>query len=172
MSDHMSGNPSKPSLAPFFRGMGEGEKNRSFNLLVRNVATAGQTGGEFGLIEMSGIKGKTAPPHSHGKESESFFVLEGAVRVWVDDMDALAHPGDFVYIPRHATHKFRIESEYAKFLCLIAPGTGFEDFFKVLGEPTTAAYAPNADQFTEYPSRDAFAAAAPRFDWYLEEEWT
>jgi quercetin dioxygenase-like cupin family protein len=172
MSDHMSGNPSKPTLEPFLVRMGEGEKNRTFNLLVRNVATAEQTGREFGLIEMSGIRGKTTPPHSHGREAETFFGLEGTVRVWAEDMDVLVRPGDFVYIPRHARHKFRIESEYAKFLCLITPGTGFEDFFKVLGEPTTDAYAPNADQFTEYPSTEAFAEAAPHFDWYLEEEWT
>ena len=172
MADHMAGNPNKPTAEPFFRAMGEGEKDLSFNLLVRHVAKADQTEREFGLIEMSGIKGKEAPPHSHGNEAEAFFGLEGTVRVWVEDVDVLMRPGDFVYIPRHARHKFRIESEYAKFLCLIAPGTGFEDFFHVLGESTTDAYAPNAENFREYPPREAFAEAAPRFNWYLEKEWT
>jgi len=123
MTDYMSGNPNKAPLEPYFLGMGEGERNRSFNMLVRNVAKADQTGREFGLIEMSGVKGLGAPPHSHGNEAESFFGLEGTVRVWVGEQDALVHPGDFVFIPRHLRHKFRIESEYAKFLCLITPGS-------------------------------------------------
>src|ERR1700733_4118931 len=129
MTDHMAGNPKKPTAKPYFRSMGEGERNRSFNLLVRNVAEADETDREFGLIEMSGVQGLAAQPHSHGNEAEAFFGLEGTVRVWVGDLDVLMHPGDFVYIPRHIRHKFRIESEYAKFLCLITPGSGFEDFF-------------------------------------------
>jgi quercetin dioxygenase-like cupin family protein len=172
MTDYMSGNPNKAPLEPYFLGMGEGERNRSFNMLVRNVAKADQTGREFGLIEMSGVKGLGAPPHSHGNEAESFFGLEGTVRVWVGEQDALVHPGDFVFIPRHLRHKFRIESEYAKFLCLITPGSGFEDFFHALGESTTDAFPTNPEDFREFPSIEDIAEVAPRFNWYLEQDWT
>ena len=172
MTDHTSGNPNKPTVEPYFLAMGEGEKNRSFNLLVRNVAKADQTDREFGLIEMSGVQGLAAPPHSHGNEAEAFFGLEGTVRVWVGDLDVLMGPGDFVYIPRHMRHKFRIESQYAKFLCLITPGSGFEDFFNALGESTTAAFPANPEAFREFPTIEDITNVAPRFNWYLEEEWT
>src|ERR1700729_1691668 len=98
------------TLDPFVTKMGEGEKSISLNLLVRRLATAGQTGGEFGLIEFSGVKGTGAPPHTHGAEAEAFFVTEGEIRICVGDINHLAHPGDLVYVPRNVRHKFTIES--------------------------------------------------------------
>ena len=146
-------------------------KERSLNLLVRRVATAAQTGGEFAVVEMSGVKGTGASPHAHGAEAEAFFILDGTFHVRVGDIDVRAHPGDFVYIPKNAPHTFTIESEFGRMLCLITPG-GFEDLFVTLGSPTSGAYPPNADAFPPVPfTPEEAAQAAERFHLRFQEDW-
>jgi quercetin 2,3-dioxygenase len=166
----MSENTVNTKAAPFVVKQGEGDRTLSFNLLVRRVASRDETAGEFGLIEMSGVRGIAAPPHAHGTEAEAFFGLEGTVRVWVGDIEHVMHPGDFVYIPKDAPHKFEIESEHARFLCLITPG-GFEDFFDALGERTEDAYPPNPRSFGPFPTMEEIDAVAPRFNWSLVQDF-
>jgi len=156
-------------LVPFVVEMGEGYKDISANMLVRRLASADQTGGEFGLIEMSGVRGISAGAHRHGNEAESFYMLEGEIRVFVEDLETVTRPGDFLYIPRGARHKFSIESSHARFLCLITPG-GFEDFFTAMGKPTSDAYPPNPP-FPPFIPPDNLGDIVERFNWHPVADW-
>jgi quercetin dioxygenase-like cupin family protein len=159
---------------PFVVKMGEGEKTITSgmgNLLVRRMATAGQTGGEFGLLEFSGAQGTGVFPHSHGAEAEAFYIVEGTFRVWAGDIDHLAQAGDFVYIPKNARHKFRIESAFGRLLCLITPGTGFEEFFVEVGQRTDGVFPPNPADFPTPARPENFPELAERFHLQLEEDW-
>jgi quercetin 2,3-dioxygenase len=162
--------PVKNRLEPFVVEMGEGYKDISLNLLVRHVATAAQTGGQFGIVQFSGVRGTGALAHSHGNEAEAFYITEGSVRVRVDDIDTLVKTGDFVYIPQNAPHKFTIESAYGGLLCLMTPG-GFEHFFTEMGTPTSDIYPPNPPFAPWRPSGDV-AEIAQRYNWHkLPEDW-
>ena len=72
-------------------------------------------------------------PHFHRTISESFYVLEGSVRLydgsrWID-----AAPGDFLFVPEGGVHGFRNESgEPATILILFSPGAPREDYFETL----------------------------------------
>lgn len=160
---------------PFVVKMGEGEKtiigDEQSNLLVRRLATAGQTDREFGLIEFAGVKGTGAPPHRHGAEAEAFYIVEGTVRVKVGDIDHLAQVGDFIYIPKNERHKFTIESEFGRLLCLITPGTGFEDLFLAIGEPTTGGYPPNREDFRPHSVRDDLIELRDRYHSTVVDDW-
>jgi hypothetical protein len=48
-----------------------------------------------------------------------------------------AEAGDFVFGPRGVTHRFRVDSEEARFLLVLTPA-GFEDFTRASGWPATA----------------------------------
>ena len=103
---------------------------------ARFVAPGSVTNGEFGLFrwEMPAVAGK-AEPHLHRTFSESFYVVDGVVRVYdgVDWRDARA--GDFLYVPRGGVHGFSNESGApATMLILFSPAPPRERYFRELAE--------------------------------------
>jgi quercetin dioxygenase-like cupin family protein len=103
---------------------------------VHYLATGAATGGEFGLYRWNFGPGASGPdPHFHRTISESFFVLEGTVRLydgkaWVD-----AGPGDFMFVPEGGIHGFKNESgRPASMLLLFTPGAPREEYFETLVE--------------------------------------
>jgi quercetin dioxygenase-like cupin family protein len=121
---------------------------------VDYLATGASTGGAFGLYRWNFGPRRTGPdPHFHRTISESFFVLDGTVRIhdggdWRD-----TRAGDFVHVPPGGVHGFRNESgEPASMLLMFTPGAPREEYFetlKKLGEGLTMTDA----------ERDAFFAA-------------
>jgi len=105
------------------------------------LATGAQTGGKFGLYRWDMGPHRSGPdPHFHRSITESFFVLEGRVRIydgreWLD-----TGPGDFVHVPEGGVHGFRNESgEPASMLLLFSPGAPREDYFETLADPDRRA---------------------------------
>jgi quercetin dioxygenase-like cupin family protein len=100
------------------------------------LATGASTDGQFGLYVWKMGAGPTGPePHFHRSISESFYVLDGTVRLydgltWTD-----ARRGDFLYVPPGGIHAFRNESgSPASMLLLFAPGAPREEYFERVGE--------------------------------------
>lgn len=101
---------------------------------MRYVATGAVTRGEFGLFLREMQPGAGGPKaHFHRTFSESFYVVEGTVRIydgqrWVD-----ATAGDFVYVPPGGIHAFSADSdEPSAMLILFAPGAQRERYFEEL----------------------------------------
>jgi hypothetical protein len=63
---------------------------------------------------------------------------------WLGEESLIATSGDFVFGPRGVRHRFRVESEEARFLILVTPA-GFEDFTRACGWPATARNLPPPD---------------------------
>lgn len=100
------------------------------------LATGASTNGQFGLYRWDFTGPLSGPdPHYHRSISESFFILDGTVRLyngkrWVD-----ATKGDFLFVPEGGIHAFRNESgKPASMLLLFAPGAPREDYFENLVE--------------------------------------
>ncbi len=100
------------------------------------LATGALTSGDFGLYRWNmGAEPSGPAPHFHRTMSESFFVLDGTVRLhdgggWRD-----AQPGDFLYVPPGGIHGFRNESGApASMLILFTPGAPREGYFEGLAE--------------------------------------
>src|SRR5215469_3633088 len=53
--------------------------------LMTFLATGEETQGKFALIEAVSRKGNDPPPHTHRREEEIFYVLEGEVAFLVGD---------------------------------------------------------------------------------------
>jgi quercetin dioxygenase-like cupin family protein len=101
---------------------------------VHYLATHASTNGQFGLYRWSMAGEPSGPdPHFHRSISESFYVLDGTIRLydgrdWVD-----GQPGDFLFVPEGGIHAFRNESGApASMLILFAPGATREDYFETL----------------------------------------
>lgn len=148
---------------------GDAPRIDSLNLLFGVLARRADTANAFSLLEMAGARGAGAPAHSHGREAEAFYVLEGRMDVHVADLSRCVAPGDFVYIPRATRHAFEITSSSAKFLCLIVPG-GFEDYFLELGELTDAVF-PREPKHFGLGSAERRAEVAARHLWRREPDY-
>ena len=124
------------SNQPISRASGDGEALWFNNSLLTFKATSAETGGAFVLFEMQSRRGKATPLHLHPDQDETFYVLDGELRVHVDGREVRAEPGGFVSIPRGVVHAFTVSSETASFLTLLTPGPqAAEDFFRDGGEP-------------------------------------
>lgn len=103
---------------------------------VDYLATGASTQGDFGLYKWTFGEGVGGPDaHFHRTISESFFILEGTVRLYNGETWIDARPGDFLHVPAGGIHAFKHEDdEPASMLLLFAPGAPREDYFETLAE--------------------------------------
>ncbi|GAA0546538.1 Cupin domain-containing protein [Saccharopolyspora erythraea NRRL 2338] len=113
--------------------------------LVRIRAGVERTAGNFALLEHQGApRGYGSPLHRHHAEEETFFVLDGELRVVVDGVTRGAGPGAVALLPRGLPHAYVVTSPQARFLTMTTPG-GFDRFVLEAGTPATSFEAPPAD---------------------------
>jgi uncharacterized cupin superfamily protein len=105
-----------------------------------------------------------SPVHTHSREDEWTYVLEGEVGLEVGGQVVIARPGDLVLKPRRVPHAFwNPTDEPARMLEVITP-SGFETYFEEIGE-ILAADEPDLDRLGEVAARHGLqmeAASVPR----------
>jgi mannose-6-phosphate isomerase-like protein (cupin superfamily) len=110
---------------------------------IRFTAPGSVTNGQFGLFEWNMDETRAGPdPHIHKTFSESFYVMEGTVRLFNGEAWIDAVKGDFLYVPPGGVHTFANESGApARMLILFAPGIPREDYFIELAEISSSGRA-------------------------------
>ena len=110
-----------------------GEALWFFGMLVLVKASGAQTGGRFCLTEQVGRRGVATPLHRQLTDEETFFVLDGEVRFFLDGREPVsAMAGATAYIPAGTVHAFAVVSETARWLNLTTPN--HEAFFRAAGQ--------------------------------------
>ena len=100
---------------------------------VRILATADQTGGAFGAIEVTVSPGGGAPLHVNNRESLGWYVAEGSLQFTTNGEVAELDAGSWFYAPAGSVHTFHNATDRpARALMLAAPG-GFEAMFIEVG---------------------------------------
>ncbi|GGY86835.1 cupin domain-containing protein [Streptomyces nitrosporeus] len=96
------------------------------------LATSETTHGEFGLYRINmGPRAGGPATHFHRTISESFFILDGTVRIYDGERWTDAAEDDFVYVPQGGLHAFRNDSDApASMLLLFTPGAPREEYFE------------------------------------------
>ncbi len=130
-------------------GVGETGKDA-----IHYLATTRTTRGEFGLyrVEMSARAGGPRT-HFHKTISESFYILDGTVRLfdgaqWID-----GRKGDFLHVPQGGLHAFRNDSDApAEMLLLFTPGAPREEYFEKVSEMADATDEERAGFFDRHDS--------------------
>lgn len=98
------------------------------------LADSAQTGGQYALLHAIVPPQGGTPPHTHSREDEAFYVLEGELVVTIDGQRHVARAGSFVHAPRGIPHFFRNEGATPAVIQVwVVPG-GFEAFFREVGE--------------------------------------
>src|SRR4051812_24530246 len=90
--------PGKPQ--PYVLRKGEGEHAKLFGDVFSVLLSGDETENQFGIIVSESPAGDVIPTHSHNATHETFFVLEGKVRLFFEDDEGtkqsqLLAPGDF-----------------------------------------------------------------------------
>ncbi len=129
------------SSEPYSRRTGGEASVWHAGALFTFLADGEDTNGQFCLIETVGRQGLEPPPHTHEREDEAYYILEGEIRFLVGGQRFEAGPGDLVYLPRGIEHGWELKTPTAKTLILIAPA-GLEAIFKEFSEPAKAPTLP------------------------------
>jgi quercetin dioxygenase-like cupin family protein len=111
----------------FFIGPGEGAHLPV--LEITHKVTAQSFGGAFTIIEVGLPPGAMIPPHTHTREDECAFVLEGELTFDVGGEIVVAPAGSFVLKPRGVYHAFcNTGTEPNRHLEIHTPGE-FENYY-------------------------------------------
>jgi quercetin 2,3-dioxygenase len=143
--------PGKP--APYFLEPGEGEKSVVFDTTFNILLSGDETEGQYGAFTTIGPAGEQIPAHFHPNAHEIFYILDGAVHLWMDDQagfkeDRVLKAGGFGYIPKGTVHAFQMIEASRVFG--ISTG-GFERFFNAMGVPTDDPGIPAQPYITPFP---------------------
>jgi mannose-6-phosphate isomerase-like protein (cupin superfamily) len=95
------------------------------------LGDAESTNGAFLFGEARLEPGVPAPGlHVHSQETESLYVVEGAMTVELGGERVELHPGDFMVLPVGIPHRFgNLTDRSVRVVAVVAP-TGIESFFK------------------------------------------
>jgi mannose-6-phosphate isomerase-like protein (cupin superfamily) len=122
---------------------------------ARLVAPGSVTHGQFGLFRWDMTAGAGGvSTHFHKTFSESFYVLDGTVKLyngtkWVD-----ATAGDFLYVPEGGIHGFHNDSDAdASMVIVFAPGKPRENFFGELAELAATGRTLSTEEWIELWAR-------------------
>lgn len=92
------------------------------------------TGGQLSIFYSETDKPTGPPLHVHDDASETFYVIEGRTRFVVDGKETIVEEGGVAYVPKGATHTYRVlEPNGGRQLTILAPA-GFEHFFSRMAE--------------------------------------
>jgi quercetin dioxygenase-like cupin family protein len=75
------------------------------------IATAEQTGGGYSFLEVHVPAGSGPPQHRHDSSDEWFYILSGTASLQAADLRAEVGPGDYIHVPRGATHAFNATTD-------------------------------------------------------------
>ncbi|MEW2077790.1 cupin domain-containing protein [Streptomyces sp. NPDC012403] len=118
------------------------------------LATTATTRGEFGLYRVE-MRPKAGGPktHFHKTISESFYILEGTVRLFDGERWVDAEKGDFLHVPQGGLHAFRNDSDApADMLLLFTPGAPREEYFEQVSQLAHASEEERARFFDRHDS--------------------
>ena len=129
--------------------------------VYRFLATSEDTNGRYALWEAFVSPGGGPPPHTHSREEEGFYVLEGEITFLIGDKRLVASAGMFANMPVGTLHAFKNETDRpARMLISVAPA-GLEKMFFEVGQPvpagTHSAPLPTKEEI------DKLLTVAPRY---------
>jgi len=155
------------SGAPIVLAVADGEHLFYDGGLLTFKATGAQTGDALLLFEVRMPQGKATPLHVHPDTDETFYALEGEVRVHITGAeDRVVSNGSVVVIPRGTPHAFAVISQAARLLVIMTPASAIsETFFRLAGEPASDPSSPpppaNPERFGAAVERSGLKVLGP-----------
>jgi quercetin dioxygenase-like cupin family protein len=104
-------------------------------------AEGAQSAGGYGAVLYTLLAGDEPPLHTHSREDELVYVVEGSLVARVGDARVEVGAGAYAALPQGVPHTIEVVGEQATLLLTFVPG-GLERFFvpEDGGEPDPAAF--------------------------------
>ncbi|HWA95613.1 MAG TPA: cupin domain-containing protein [Terracidiphilus sp.] len=118
-----------------------GQVIRLGQLVIRFLLEGKDSSGMLAMFEFTVPAGGKVPAgHSHDGYEETIYGLEGTMTFTVSGEKRKVHPGDAVFIPRGAVHRFdNLSGGEAKCLAVLTPGLLGPEFFREIADIMEAA---------------------------------
>jgi quercetin dioxygenase-like cupin family protein len=135
-----------PHFHPILTDAGSGYTFTMLGTTMRLIGAATATGGRFTVLEQVTPPGWGPPRHTHSREDEIFYILEGTYELHVGNERRNASAGASAILPRNVPHGFRnVASAPSRLLSIITPG-GLEEYFLAVAK---CSPPPNPAQLAE-----------------------
>jgi quercetin dioxygenase-like cupin family protein len=80
-----------------------------------------ESGGDWAVVEWRVRAGDDPPIHTHTREDETIYVLEGAITAFVGDERIEVEAGSYAALPKDVPHGLTVRGEEARLLVTLAP---------------------------------------------------
>ena len=95
---------------------------------VEMKVESSQSGGDYGAVLWTVRPGEEPPLHTHSREDELVYVVQGQLIARVGDARVEVGPGAYAALPRGVPHTIEVVGDQATLLLNFVPG-GLERFF-------------------------------------------
>jgi quercetin dioxygenase-like cupin family protein len=136
--------------------------NRAYWFLGNLVTVhlgGGETEGRFSLCEFLIPPGYMTPLHVHRHDTQTTYVLEGEVTIYLPDGSHVLGPGEFIHQPAGVRQTERVTSNAPARVLDINSPAGFERFVAAVGRPAESLTLPPASEPSPDPAQLASLAA-------------
>ena len=80
-----------------------------------------QSGGDWAVVEWRVRAGDEPPMHTHTREDETLYLLEGAITAYVGGEEIEVEAGSYAALPKDVPHGLTVHGEEARLLITLEP---------------------------------------------------
>src|SRR3954464_6350357 len=114
---------------PVLTGPDSGRTTTSDHGSSAELKLAGeQAGGDWAVVEWHLRAGDEPPIHTHTREDETLYVLDGSITAYVGDQRIDVEAGSYAALPKDLPHGLVVHGDEARLLVTVEPA-GAEYFF-------------------------------------------
>jgi quercetin dioxygenase-like cupin family protein len=114
---------------PVLTGPGAGRTVTHDSGTSLELKMAGEkAGGDWAVVEWQLHAGDEPPIHTHTREDETLYVLDGSITAFVGDQRIDVEAGSYAALPKNVPHGLTVRGEQARLLITLEPA-GAEYFF-------------------------------------------
>ena len=107
---------------PVLTGPGNGRTTTSDHGSSAELKLAGeQSGGDWAVVEWRVRPGDEPPIHTHTREDETLYVLDGAITAFVGDQRIDVDAGSYAALPKDVPHGLKVRGDEARLLVTLEP---------------------------------------------------
>ena len=111
-----------PLSEPVLSGPGAGRTVTSEHGSSAELKLAGeQSGGDWAVVEWRVRAGDEPPMHTHTREDETVYVLEGSITAFVGDQQIDVEAGSYAALPKGLSHGLKVRGDAARLLVTLVP---------------------------------------------------
>jgi quercetin dioxygenase-like cupin family protein len=111
-----------PLNEPVLTGPGAGRTTTYGNGSSAELKLVGeQSSGDWAVVELHVRAGDEPPLHTHTREDETLYVLEGAITAFVGEQRVDVEAGSYAALPNNVPHGFVVRGDEARILITLEP---------------------------------------------------